>query len=456
MNATVPFSGPSWAVAARARVHGTGALEPAEQHPARQRCRQDASATAATYSLRPRCREPTRRAAAASRAEPRPPSLRPSWHRARASTVRAGLYRSPELPALATSATADPLRSESNARTRQRCAAGRKARAQQARDRLTAERCAAALVDLLCVPHTVKYTDLRMYVRSQLERLGRPIAPCAGTNGEFYGRVRARGPANQRQFERLVAIITQKGGVCLSTQYVGYRVPVDIRCAKGHEFKATLEAVAQKPERGPRFCPQCSPTQPRTVDELKATVESAGFTYHGDCFRFVGGKRRRHAVVRCPEGHLAVKNLDNVKPGADGALEKGCEACRRAKLGNHRRLTPDQMVAAHRVGYMLAGEYTNATTVCDWVCSNGHITQSTYNNLGKKKGSCMGCRLAAFEAKYNMTLRVPWTRGNLVKTPLKWAFNRCGHEAEFSYDHIRHHTPICMRCLREKRNAKGP
>jgi hypothetical protein len=172
--------------------------------------------------------------------------------------------------------------------------------AQIERDKIKFAICADNWVTLLQIPHTVKYVKLRCYVREEIEALGYKIAPMAMSDAEFYNHVRATGTHNDRQYARACAIAKAKGGEILSTQYVGYRVPMQMRCGKGHVFMATLEAIDQVPSRGPRFCPDCGGTKKITDVELRARIEGQGWTFVSVESRQIGKKMRRVITALCP------------------------------------------------------------------------------------------------------------------------------------------------------------
>ena len=198
--------------------------------------------------------------------------------------------------------------------------------AQLERDAMTVERCQDEFIALLIVPYTVGFTKIRAHVRHELDLLGYALAPTIGTDGEFYDRVRAQGPSTARQYAHITAVIQRKGGVCLSPQYLGYRVPLRIRCGLGHEFAATPEAIDQPAYRGPRFCPECGGTRRKEEAELRTAIESCGYEFLAVESRLLGDRTRRYVKVRCPAAHEYDVLWDNFAP-KDGKPKKGCSSC---------------------------------------------------------------------------------------------------------------------------------
>ncbi len=310
--------------------------------------------------------------------------------------------------------------------------------AQRRRDALKVELCDV-------VPHTAGFTGIRDHVRRELAILGYDIAPAAGTGGEFYDRVRAQGPATARQHERIAAVIRSKGGECLSPQYLGYRVPLRIRCGKGHEFEATPEAVDQPACRGPRFCPECGGTRRQTGDELREKVEACGYQYLGVESRATGdGRARRYITVRCPAGHEFGTMWDNFAP-KDGAPKKGCSACHHARLGAGKRLDIGPWATEH--GLEITEPFTGIAKPHRWRCQPaGHQFTASVASLRLKKAACTECWLTRFAETNRLERRTEWVDGNGPMTQIEWRCLKCGKEFTASVAGIGRKKKVCPAC----------
>lgn len=272
--------------------------------------------------------------------------------------------------------------------------------AQQERDALTAARCEAAGVYLLEVPHTVKFVEIRKFVRACLEKANFAIAPVVLDDRKFYDSVRARGGTESaRRYSRLLAVVQQKGGVCLSRQCLGIKAPVEIRCGQGHVFTTTLEAIDQPEDRGTRFCPVCGGTQRKEDEELAGLVESCGFEFlDGKSVRDTASRLRRYIRVRCPQGHEYEVLWDNFRPTVDpktgmAAPKKGCADCHHAKLGAAKAAAPMNLWSA-KSGIAPKGEYPGKDLDCLWVCSAGHEFTAKFRNLRARAQPCAECKRA--------------------------------------------------------------
>ena len=71
--------------------------------------------------------------------------------------------------------------------------------------------------------------------------------------------------------EDLHAVARQRGGDCLSREYLGVGAPHRWRCAEGHEW----EAVARRVKRG-TWCPTCSGSQPLGIEVLQDLARERG------------------------------------------------------------------------------------------------------------------------------------------------------------------------------------
>lgn len=279
--------------------------------------------------------------------------------------------------------------------------------AQQDRDYHTRERCEENNVGFIDVPFTVKFTDIRTYVRSQLEDLCYEIAPKVGSDSEFYDRIRAKGNKSDKQFEKAVSIITKKGGECISEQYIGYRVPMTIKCRFGHIFEATLEAIDQPEDRGPRFCPQCGGTSKKSDSELQKKVEACGYTYHSVESRHTSdGRSRRYINITCPNGHNAEVMWDNfcptIGPNGVGVPKKGCAKCSAASRGASKRFNITEWSAA--TGINPITPYKTVTAYCDWRCAAGHEFTAKLNMIrDRKMHPCVTCGLLKYADGHDLT-----------------------------------------------------
>ncbi len=311
------------------------------------------------------------------------------------------------------------------------------------RDARTSEQCQDEFVALLIIPYTVRFTGIRAYVRRELAELAYDIAPMIGTDGEFYDRVRAQGPSTEKQYDKIVAVIQRKGGECLSPQYLGYRVPLRVRCGKGHVFQATPEAIDQPASRGPRFCPECGGTRRKEDEELREAVAGCGYEYLGVESRKVSGRSRRYIKVRCPKGHEYETTWDNFNP-KNGVPKRKCAACYHKVVGVSKRVDIRQWIETH--GIEPTEDYKSSVAAHEWRCSQGHIFVAKLVVLRNKKTPCTECGLTEFAAVNNLEQMTAWTQFCGPTTPLTWKCLGCDETFVASLIAIGRKTTLCPNC----------
>jgi len=304
------------------------------------------------------------------------------------------------------------------------------------------------MVVLLTVPHTVKFKDIRQYVRCEIKDLEWPfeLGAIVKNDDEFYDGVRARSTSKEeQQYAKICAIAIKKGGICLSTKCLGYRVPMHFRCGEGHEFDATPEAIDQPEHRGPRFCPECGGTRRKTEQELTDLVESCGYRFLSVSSRSVGGRMRRYIVVVCPNDHQFETLWDNFRP-KNGKPTKGCAKCDNIrKTENAVRSNTSEWQKLHNL--TLQGRYVNQSTKHEWVCGRNHTIKATYSSLRQKATPCTPCRLNKIAEAANLKLLTSWDKNEHDgATQFRWKCNHCGNDFAMSiivYGRRKHACPHC-------------
>jgi hypothetical protein len=190
------------------------------------------------------------------------------------------------------------------------------------------------------------------------------------------------------------ALAKQRGGQCLSRQYLGGKTKLNWKCQKGHCWEAVPSSV-----RMGTWCPVCAGTMRLTIEDMRKTASERG----GECLsdEYVNGRTKLH--WRCAEGHKWWAVPDSIRQGV------WCPICGRKKLIENRTgktapLTIKRMreVAASRGGECLSRTYNGKKTRLRWRCSKGHEWISTYGNIRRGRW-CPTCdrdrnRKNAFEA----------------------------------------------------------
>jgi len=260
---------------------------------------------------------------------------------------------------------------------------------QKIRDERKEVLCRENCVLLIVTPHTVKFSDIRDYVRKQLTDWGYPIEPKQGTDQEFYDSIRKKNPRKDHMLERARAAIMERGGELVSESYVGYKIPLNFTCSKGtpaeHESSATPEAIEQAIYRKTGICSMCSPTRLKNDDEVAESVAAAGYVFiRSETREGSGGRKRRYYVVKCPAGHE-----EYPVEASNWMAGKKCASCKVGAGGAARR--NDQEQIERILGMKCLGVYKTNSIKYEWQCPAGHLCNASYAALRMRKVKCKLC-----------------------------------------------------------------
>src|SRR5665213_241226 len=162
-----------------------------------------------------------------------------------------------------------------------------------------------------------------------------------------------------------------KGGKCLSKEYVDSSSPLKWRCEKGHTFDADFQIIRQG-----GWCKQCMNGNRRNEGKLelmKALAKERG----GELLTETYTGNRVKMLWECKEGHQWSANAFNIK-----RVKSWCPECS-GKLP----LTIEDMKkdAAKHGGLCLSDKYESVNSKLKWQCSEGHVWISKVNNIRSGK-----------------------------------------------------------------------
>ena len=165
----------------------------------------------------------------------------------------------------------------------------------------------------------------------------------------------------RRTIEEMQQIALERGGYCLSLEYVNVHTKLWWQCGKGHVWNAEPNAV----KRG-GWCPHCCGWY-KTIEDMQRLAEARG----GKCLstEYVGCKEK--LKFQCEFGHVWWISADNV------VQEKWCPYC----AGKYQTIKDMQRIATERSGICLSGEYINSSTKLQWMCSQGHVWEATPSHI---------------------------------------------------------------------------
>lgn len=267
---------------------------------------------------------------------------------------------------------------------------------QVARDECKRSLCEKLNIRLFYITCDTPHKNIRLHVRNMLQ-VAYPemiLSPMTISDTEFYDTIRSSSTKSANQFERIKECIAAKGGQCLSTSYIGHKVPLSIRCKNGHVFQAILGNIVRFDGKTPRFCTVCAGTLP--VEELKCEefATARGYEYLGRerITDADSSKGRWMLRLKCPKAqHIWRCSWDNFKRGHN------CGECLKdgttKKKGKPQLSTEELIVRGERKNSQLVSDnYDGQRTELLWRCTkSNHQFISTIRTLEGRTG-CMICK----------------------------------------------------------------
>jgi len=168
--------------------------------------------------------------------------------------------------------------------------------------------------------------------------------------------------------EEMREIARERGGKCLSEQYVNGVTKLKWQCSKGHVWEAVPTSVKYG-----RWCMVCARKPKGMICEMREVAISRG----GKCL----SKRYINSFTKlkwmCKKGHIWMAPPKSVKHG------HWCQTCAIWKLTGHEQITimETRKMAEERGGVCVSEKYVNAHTKLRWQCKNGHEWEMTPNNV---------------------------------------------------------------------------
>lgn len=177
-----------------------------------------------------------------------------------------------------------------------------------------------------------------------------------------------RGDALRDDIDSCICMAQQRGGQCISPEYVDCKTKLHWQCAMGHEWDATWSNI----QRG-GWCPVCAGHRPIVIERCKHWASERG----GECLsmEYIDSKTKLH--WRCEKNHEWHAVWGNIQQG------QWCPKCAATKRGLDRRVGIDRcrQIAIDRGGLCLSPTYDNSRTKLHWRCARGHEWKTVWANV---------------------------------------------------------------------------
>lgn len=244
----------------------------------------------------------------------------------------------------------------------------------QALDAIKRSICGANGIDLIEIPEVpsmLPVKALKDFILAECGRLKRQV-PYRDIEIDI---ARAYKPLSAQNV--LSELASARGGLLVSSSFLGWTSPLTWRCAQGHEWKSSPASVLYQET----WCPYCAGVIKKTIEEMRAVAASKG----GDCISTEYLSARSPLRWRCAEGHEW-----EAAPTSIISRRSWCPYCA-GQRGNHLTIESMRELARHRGGECLSEEYVNTKTKLRWRCGQGHEWDALPLNVVHKNSWCPFC-----------------------------------------------------------------
>ena len=185
----------------------------------------------------------------------------------------------------------------------------------------------------------------------------------------------------ESRLAQMRTIADRWSGVCLSTACPSYREPLRWRCRLGHRFDASGELI-----KNGSWCPTCRRPAAHDIEFMRRTARERG----GRCVSRAYVNSGTNLRWRCREGHEWEAAPARVIQGS------WCPVCDRGWGRSRVRLSIEIMreMAAERGGECLSNSYNGIYDRLRWRCARGHAWITVANNV-RRGGWCPVCAHSA-------------------------------------------------------------
>ncbi|RPJ97246.1 hypothetical protein CW357_00825 [Rummeliibacillus sp. TYF005] len=171
--------------------------------------------------------------------------------------------------------------------------------------------------------------------------------------------------AKTLSIETMKKIAEERGGWCLSDNYINQLTKLTWKCSEGHIWETTPKTI-----RKGAWCPFCA-RQWKNRKRLPSldieTVKLLAKRYGGECLSKEYTNKNTKLTFKCKEGHIFKL--------APAYLQRGgwCAYC----IGRYKNSIDSMREIAEKHGGMcLSKSYKNVFTKLKWKCANGHIFEA--------------------------------------------------------------------------------
>jgi len=232
--------------------------------------------------------------------------------------------------------------------------------------------------------------------------------------------------------EKINKIAKEKGGECLSTQYINFNSKLKWKCNKNHTWETSLDVIKKN-----CWCPYCKKVAKLTLKTMnKVALEKKGICLSN---KYINNKTK--LKWKCDKNHIWEAIPSNILKGG------WCPYCSGYVKHN---LNYIKDYARKNNIICLSNKYFNREQIITWKCKKNHIWNTTFDVIRKNCGCpiCLErkkeklCR-KIFEEIYKMDfkkVKPNWLKYN--KRPLELDGYNENLKIAFEYNGEQHYIPI--------------
>jgi len=221
--------------------------------------------------------------------------------------------------------------------------------------------------------------------------------------------------------ETFKKIAIERNGKCLSNEYINSKSKLKFICKHNH----TWEAIPENVKNQNVWCPYCGDVMPLTIEEMKKLAIEKG----GKCLSDKYIDNSTKLIWQCSKGHVWEATPNGVK-----SAKHWCPVCKSTK----KTIEDAKKLAIKRGGKCLSNEYINNSTNLMWQCTKGHDWNTTYSSI-RKNSWCPICD----ESKGENLIR-NFLEDNNIKYFREKRFSNCRFKLPLPFDFYLPDLKICI------------
>ncbi len=235
------------------------------------------------------------------------------------------------------------------------------------------------------------------------------------------------GGVKRQTLEDCKIVASEKGGECLSEEYINGFTNMLWRCGNGHEWNTTFMSIKHK-----SWCQECVGTKKKTLEDCIDISTKRG----GRCLSNEYVNDHTKMLWECKDSHRWYATFHGISIGGTwcpfcyGKVKHTIEKCKE--------------LASSRGGFCLSTEYVNVFGKLTWMCSKGHKWGTCYSVV-QKGAWCPRCnesRGERFVGEYLTKNNIDYEREKRINGGYRFDLANFNDKWTIEYDGVQHFKPV--------------